>query len=373
MSQKSRRTIQTVLVILLVIFAGGTCGSEDPELMADIEKTASLGEDTPEELIESITRRIEAHPSVATRSLLPRLADAKASERQLAVYTWALGLARDPKSVDAIILLAGQTKSELVKGNCLRALATIGGQKSGEFLLSTLDKASDSDRFDMLDLLAEMQYEAALPKMEEVLKKDPNEYYWQCIFVFGKMGDKAVPFLLKKVSDNDRNVRLNAIGILGQYLIPVEAVQALHDRYWKETDSEIRNIILSSLEVVTPDLNMIRKFSEEVIAKENDKQLVQFARETIENLKKMEEEVDSFRKAKRISAQEFQREYDQLYKSVGKTGDYKVLSVTSSLSDEPKLKKLRERILQRNSDESFYDYQEVNRTILLNRLLKKDK
>jgi hypothetical protein len=29
------------------------------------------------------------------------------------------------------------------------------------------------------------------------LQGDIKKYYWQSIFVFGKMGDKAVPFLLK--------------------------------------------------------------------------------------------------------------------------------------------------------------------------------
>ena len=44
------------------------------------------------------------------------------------------------------------------------------------------------------------------------------------------------------------------------------------------------------------------------------------------------------------------------------------LAASSAAEDEPKLKTLRERILQRNSDEAFIDYQRVNDAIIRNRL-----
>ena len=40
------------------------------------------------------------------------------------------------------------------------------------------------------------------------------------------------------------------------------------------------------------------------------------------------------------------------------------------LKIEPQLKALRERILQRDSDEAFYDYQKVNEVIMRNRMIK---
>ena len=44
---------------------------------------------------------------------------------------------------------------------------------------------------------------------------------------------------------------------------------------------------------------------------------------------------------------------------------------TGTVQDEPQLKALRERILQRDSDEAFYDYQKVNSIIMRNRLMEK--
>ena len=53
---------------------------------------------------------------------------------------------------------------------------------------------------------------------------------------------------------------------------------------------------------------------------------------------------------------------------VGLEGSYEVLGASSTAQDERKLKALRERILQRNSDEAFYDHQKVNEIIVWNRL-----
>ncbi len=49
--------------------------------------------------------------------------------------------------------------------------------------------------------------------------------------------------------------------------------------------------------------------------------------------------------------------------------DIDILRNTSTIKDESRLKRLRERILQRGSDEAFSDHQMVNRIISMNRLL----
>ena len=371
MYRSTRKTVFFFLLVLFIVIGSGRCiVAADITIFTDIDRLASLGNKAPETLTESIRDRIENDPSAIISSLMPKLNDAKASETQLAIYVWALGLAGDSMAVDGIIELSKHTESELVKGNCLRALATIGSQESGDFLLSTLDKTADKEmRFNILNLLSQMQHEAALPKTEEVLKQDPKQFYWQSIFVFGKMGDKAEPFLLKKATDKDRNIRGNAINVLGQWLIPTESAKTLRDQFWKETDAELRGLIMSSLEKVSPDLDTIEKFSRDVVSKEKEESLVQFAKETLNNLDRTNEWISSFKTEKEVSSKQFQKEYDKLYKSAGKKGDYKVLSIASSFEDEPKLKKLRERILQRDSDESFYDYQKVNEIIMLNRFL----
>ena len=346
-------------------------------LLADIDRYAKMEEDSPS-LAESIRDRIEENPAPIAKLLLPRIKQTELGERRLAIYVWALGLTKDAMAVDDIINLAKSdkpgTKSDLIHISCFKALAAIGGQKPGEFLVASLDTTpEETSRFGILNLLGQMQYAPALPKTIELLKKDPRTFSWQSMLVFGKMGDKAVPFLLGKIGDQDLNVRGNAIYILGQWLIAPEATQPLQDRFWKESELDIRGLILSSLEWMSGDLKMIKEFSEGVISKEKKKELVEFASETLKNLKKMEESVNSFKNSKKVSEKVFREEYEDLYKSAGKTGDYRNLSVTSKPEDEAKLKKLRERVLQRDSDEGFADYKKINEIIIFNRLMKNTK
>lgn len=56
---------------------------------------------------------------------------------------------------------------------------------------------------------------------------------------------------------------------------------------------------------------------------------------------------------------------------VGRRATIPLLGIASVASDEAKLKALRRRILQRNSDEAFHDYQRVNEAILRNRMVAK--
>jgi hypothetical protein len=345
--------------------------AETNDIVSQIERMASLGEKAEHSLFESIADGIKKNPSEVSRSLLHKLKDKNLTETQVAVYIWALGLTKDEGSVNTIKEVYQQSKADLVRGNCLRALAMIGGKQAGEFIVSALDDTSDMERrADIIDMLGQMQYEAALPKTEEILRMDIKEYYWQSIFVFGKMGDKSVPFLLKKINDKERNIRANAINILGQWLMSPEAAKPLQEHFWIEKDGELRKMILSSLERTITDLSQMKTVFEQVVAKEKDEELVKYARETLDNIDQMKADVTVFAQKKQVSAESFKREYAQLFDSAGKKGSYEVIGISSTLKDEPQLKALRERILQRNSDEAFYDYQKVNNIIMRNRMMK---
>jgi hypothetical protein len=330
-----------ILSLLLVYPTSGARGQDRVKiemLLADIDRYAKMEGDSPS-LAESIRDRIEENPKPVAGLLLPKLRQTELGERRLAIYIWALGVTKNAVAVDDIISLAKSNesgaKSNLVKITCFKALADIGGQKSEEFLLASLDNNSEETaRFGILNLLGQMQYEPALPKTMELLKKDPRTFSWQNMLVFGKMGDKAVPFLLGKIGDQDLNVRGNAIYVLGQWLIAPEATQPLQDQFWKESELDLRGLILSSLEWMTGDLKMIKEFSESVIAREKKKELVEFASETLKNLKKMEEFVNSFKNNKKVSEKVFRTEYEDLYKSAGKAGDYRNLSISSKPEDE---------------------------------------
>lgn len=369
------RHLLFVIIVCVFICALFVCtlnaSEEGDSLISEIEKLAAVDGMSSAGFDESLVERIESNPSIVTSSFLPKLSNAKATEKQLAIYVWAIGIAKDPRSVESIVMLSKNTKSELVRGNCYRALASIDDQKATEFLCSILDNTKDKDmRFNLLNLLSQKQNEAVLSKSEEILKLDPKQYYWQSIFIFGKMGNKAVPFLLTKITDPNANIRTNSITVLGVWLLAKESAQPMRDRYWEEKDTDIRGLILSSLERVIVDQKILKEFFTEVVVKEKESSLKKYAQETIDQVDKMKKEIDKFKKGKKVSHEEFKKQYDLLYKSAGKEGDYKILTTASSLSDEPKLNKLRECILQRNSDECFYDYQKVNNIIMFNRLIQ---
>jgi len=362
--------ILAALFPMLILLSAKTGAEEANSLMADIDRLADSGSNTPDSLTESIIDQIKKDTNAASALLLPIFSDPTVSDNKLAVYVWAIGFTKDAQAVDKLIPLAKTTESELVESNCLRSLASIGNEKCGEFLLSVFSaKQNEEQKFEILNLLAEMQYTPALDKTRDVLKLDFHKYYWQSIFIFGKMGDKSVPFLLKQIKDKDKNVRANAIIVLGQWLIEPDASSPFRKRYWAETETEIRQLILSSLERISPDLAETEKFFKQVTAKEKVADLRTFAQETLNNLEHTKEMIRSFKEQKRFAPTEFQAEYDTLFESAGKKGNYTVLLQTSTLENEPKLEALRQRILQRNSDEAFHDYQTITETIMFNRFI----
>jgi hypothetical protein len=338
-------------------------------IIAQIERLASFGTKGDQDLSKAIAGQIEDHPKGVAPRLLPKLKDPAAPESQLATYAWALGWCKDASASDALISLHRGSKSEWVRHNCIRALAMIGGKPAGEYLMSVLDETTDKDgRYEILNLLCEMQYEPGLSRTDEVLREDSKEYYWKPIFLFGKMGDMAVPFLLRRINDENLNVRTHAIHVLGQWLAAPEATQPLEDHFWTEKDEDLRIAVLSSLERTFTDLDQIKIFFERVVANDKSEKVVKFAKETLAYLDKISAAITEFVKKKKVSPADFGREYSRLFKSTGHEGDYDILGVSSTLEDEPKLKALKEHILLRDSDESFDDYQKVNNIIMFNRL-----
>ena len=357
---------------LMGILVFGLCAQTDDSILAQIERLAAMGTRPDPALNNSIVRLIEANPKGLAQLLLPKLNEPSATESQLATYAWALGWVKDPRAIDGLMTLHGNNRSDWVRSNCLRALAMIGGQKAGDFILSVLDgKTNPDERYYLLDLLAGMPYEPALSRAGEVLRVDFGEYYWKPIFIFGKMGDKSIPFLLTQLDSEDRNVRAHVIHLLGKWLMAPEAVKPLQERFWKEKDANLQAMILSAIESAESDLGQWKSFFGQVKAKAQDPSVVKFASETLDSIEETEARVVKFVGEKKVSRPDFDSEYAKLFSSAGKEGDYRVLARSSSLEDEPRLKKLRERILDRGSDESFYDYEEVNRIIAFNRMAAK--
>ncbi len=365
------RLCRMALVAAFSIFAvvPSRAAAETGDVLRQIEQLVVQGEKAPASLGESVRDAAEADPMGVSAVLLAKLKAGGLSDEQKVVYSWALGLTRQPASMDVLADIYAKSKSARVRNNCLRAISMTGNKKAGEFLLKVLDGERDDEaRFEILNLLGEMQYEPALARMVEVLKKSPEEYYWQSVFVLGKMGDKAVPFLIERIADKDPNVRANAIAVVGQWHMAPEAAAPLEERYWVESDKDMRGAILASLERTITDLSAMAAFFQEVVGKEKDEELRTFARETLANMDLIKAAVAEFVQERNSSPAAFKAALTELDKSAGKKGDYVALAKSSGPGDEPSLKALRERILQRDSDEAFADYQAVNNIILFSRL-----
>jgi HEAT repeat protein len=356
-------------VTLLVIAAFWAVANADEveTLLSDIERLGKLGREAPSQLTESVADRVEKHATNVSAFLVKRLLSPGLSEETLAVYIGVLGLTKHTNAVPGLTDFFKQTQSETLKHGCFASLASIGGEQAITFLLRNLESETDKERrFNLLNCLAQTRHESVLPKTVEVLECDPRSEYWKAVFVFGKMGDKAVPFLVNRINDTNRNIRFNAIYVLGQWELAPEALQPLRERFWKEEDEGIRDLIGNSVTQIALG-ETFTEFLGQVVAKGKDKKAVERARQALDEFPKAKANFLSLKKTRSPSAESFQREYSLLFKSAGRKGDYEMLAKSSTLADESALKRLRERILQRDSDEAFYDYKKVSEIIWQNR------
>lgn len=351
----------------------------------DIQRYISIGKsnssDESQELAESIVDQTEKLKGDATPLIIQKIKNSNNSEQALSVYIWVAGFTKDPNLVDTLIEIYKNNSAEIVKENALRSMANIGSAKAGEYLLAIAQKtpiknntpSDEPERYDILDLLATMQYEKAFPEMEYILKNDYKEYYWQSIFCYGKMGENAIPYLMKKIEDSNVNVRFNSINLLGQILIATEASAPLCKQYWKEKNPDVKRLILSSLEKIIPDIPTMKQFFGNVAAKEQNADLKKFAQETVSGTESYKKMATEFKHKSKPNKVLFNTEYEKLFKSAGKKGAIDALGIYSTPEDVPSLQQLKRRFLDRNSDECFYDYDEINVIIMTHRLIVQNK
>lgn len=342
-------------------------GVPDGDYISGMSRLTAPGYSAPDYAFEKLATWIEKDRQAGGK-FASKLDNAVETDEALMIYAWGAGVARDEVAVDPLIALHGRTRSDMVRWNCKSALSGIGGEKAGRFLLSTLDGEADSNRrFETLNLLGEMQYVPALPSMVDLLKKEPKQFYMQSMLAIGKMGDVAIPFLLSKLADPDRNVRLNAALVAGNWMVAPESLDPLRLRFREEVDEEIREVLLSSFGMLHRDIPSGKAFFETAASEAKDPNVAEAYRKAAAISTAVEGELDAFRVGKGGAPGDFEIARQKLYRSAGQVGDYAALARTSRLSDEPKLKRLRERILKRNSKEALGDYRDVTRIIVFNR------
>jgi len=326
---------------------------------------------------QPIIDRIEHTTGVLTL-LLPKIRDKNVDYKTLSVYLWAIYLSKDRNAIDDIIRLYNRTNYEELKWASLNVIAELGGPKAGQFLMEQLDKASEisfgfddvnDTRFLILNCLSQMKYSKALPMMDELLKVNKSLLY-KSQYIFGKMGDSAIPFLINKINDDDEKVRYNAIWILGMCLIANEAKNPFQEHFIKEPNKEVRLAIIDAFTEIVSNPEEQKQIFHKLLSQERDEQVLKSIHENIGNLYNLKREIKSFKESKKIDSLLFEKEYSKLYNSFGKEGNFNILEITSKPEDEEKLIKLRERVLQLLNGGELYYYEKINHIIIFNRYLK---
>jgi len=334
----------------------------------------TLEENQAERVRKAILKAMKSSKKEVGAPLLKSLKKAKGNPKKQANIIWALGFSENKNAVDEIIQIVSNTQNKKLRQSGLGALGMLGSESAGKYLFKALEETKGKDeRMALFMLLARMQYPPVAEIATELLKLDPSSNSWQPIMVYGQLGDVGIPILLKKVNSEDKNERINAIYILSNWLMSLEAAPALKERYSKETDPKIKMLILQQIANVSSDVASVIRFHQSILKSESDAQLKALSADILSHKSSILDAVAAFKKNKVDDAKKFQKYYQLAYDSYGLDAEWKILSSCSKPSDNEKLKKLRERIFQRGSDESFYDCKALNHIILLNRVMEKKK
>ena len=267
----------------------------------------------------------------------------------------------------------GQAEEEPEAVAAAKAEAAFTQMSAFRYLGRTAGESSDplvrkaATELNIVEQLGRLKYEAALPKSGEFLALDPISAYKRLAVFYTMIGDASVPFLIGRIADRNPNVRVNAVSIIGNCLVPTEAVTPLMDLYRGEKVSDVRMSILEALERVIPDLAAMKKFMGYVSKNDPDKDLADYAAETYKATDEIKKNVALFVKQRKPDAAVFKAEYDRLWASEGASGDYDKLAAASAPGDELALRALRGRILMRGGDPAFEDMQKVNDIIIRDR------
>lgn len=319
--------------------------------------------------LRDVTKAIKVQPAAVATAVEQELKEQALGETQRVIYAMALGVAAQPSSVPVLIDLQKTSNPTSFLSRAVRGqLALIGGDQAGAFLLEDYRKRppkDDEERFERLEGLAQMRYVPALKDAEAILHVNPDNLYWQVMFVFGYYDELAVPLLGEKLNGPDRIMRENALGAL-KFIRRPAAAPALQKRYKVESDAAIRYQLVEALEwALMSDRAALAKTFGDIVKTEKDPKTLAFAKETLAQMSDASMEAQ-IRAQFQPDAAKFRSAWQKLYDggvhlSEGRAA--KDLVACATKADVPALYALRRRALDRQSDECFYDYNALTRII----------
>lgn len=335
-----------------------------------LERAISGDPEPAQEETEAMILALQEAPATYGPILFEKIQLPDLSEEALTYYLWGLTFAPWAPAVERLVKLAEPDAPDGVFGNAVGALAATMEEAAGEHLLHLLEPVKEEGlRFFLFSNLAQMQYAPALPKTAEILASEPR-FYWQSIFVFGKYGDLAAPFLVEELRKKGatKATKSNALMMLGQWLQASEASGPLLEMFRGEQDAEVRMMILSALSATVHDFDEQVKLYRAIAAEEPPGPVKEHAQMILGQIPGIRKKCAQFAAEIQPDQTVFAAEYHLLYLSAGREGDIEKLGRASSPEDESELKRLRERILTRGSDECFYDYEKITAIIGAHRL-----
>ncbi|HVE42583.1 MAG TPA: HEAT repeat domain-containing protein [Planctomycetota bacterium] len=121
----------------------------------------------------------------------------------------ALGAIGSPAATDALVQLLASTTRETIRWSCINSLGKIGDAKAGPPLLSFLEPIHPLDiRLVTIESLGKLKETSTLPRLADVLRKDPEEKLRQAAAsAFGLMAgagaieETLLPSYLKEASE----------------------------------------------------------------------------------------------------------------------------------------------------------------------------
>ena len=349
---------------------------ETVDPIAVLEQAISGDPKPSEDAMDSLSFALQDDPAAYGPILLEKISQPDLTQDALSYYLWGLALAPCAQAVGKLAALADPEQPDAIFYSAVAALGATEADAAGKHLVRLLDLVEgDEKTFGLLSALGQMKYSPALPKTVGILRKDPRDY-WQSVSVFGKYGDVAVPFLLKQLraENADKNTKSNALMILGMWLGASEATEPLKQMFLQEQDTDVRMMILSALSGTIRDFGDQTQFLEEVVTKEQVGPVKQFAERVLGQIPRIQKRMEDQAGERQPDAEVFRQEYRILYRSAGRKGDIERLGKASSPENEDELKRLRERVLTRGSDECFREYKRISLIIGTNgQIMSRDK